>query len=262
MKTNNVSVLMAMVVTIAFASTTASAATTITQAKANKGGVTPGDAPGFPITITRPGSYILAGNLTVDAFTTAIEIASDHVTLDLGGYAILGPVDCSGGLHPCAGAGPAGGYGVITDAVRFNITIRNGTIQGLGGSGVFLVGDSHLIEYVHARSNGLDGIIIVASADSAGSIAQFNTTQRNGHEGLYLTKGIARHNVADVNGTTGIVVITGSASNNVATRNFGWGLGLGTNVAYFDNMLDANGQANVAGGRNLGRNLCGATPCP
>ncbi len=33
----------------------------ITQARAMAGGVTPGDAPGFPVTITQPGSYVLSG---------------------------------------------------------------------------------------------------------------------------------------------------------------------------------------------------------
>ena len=74
--------------------------TQIDQNKALAGSVTPGDAPGFPITITRPGSYRLTSNLTVpDADTTAIEIAADHVTLDLNGFAILGPTDCS--QSPC-----------------------------------------------------------------------------------------------------------------------------------------------------------------
>src|SRR5258707_1116396 len=67
-------------------------------------------AGGFPYTITQPGSYKLSGNLTVpNGNTTAIVIASDHVTLDLNGFSILGPVDCSGGF-PCSGVGT--GYGV------------------------------------------------------------------------------------------------------------------------------------------------------
>ena len=37
----------------------------ITQAAVNAGNVTPGDTPGFPATISVPGSYRLASNLTV-----------------------------------------------------------------------------------------------------------------------------------------------------------------------------------------------------
>ena len=113
------------------------------------GGVTPGDAPGFPVSINQPGSYVLSSGLTVpDANTTAIEINADHVTVDLNGFAILGPTDCSGGTNPCANAGV--GSGIHAPAVRFNITVRNGTIQGMGFNGVQLFGDSHLVEYLHA----------------------------------------------------------------------------------------------------------------
>ena len=107
----------------------------ITQARAMAGGVTPGDAPGFPVSINLPGSYVLSSGLTVpDANTSAIVINADHVTVDLNGFAILGPTDCSGDLDPCANEGS--GYGVWTPAVRFNITVRGGTIQGMGAVGI------------------------------------------------------------------------------------------------------------------------------
>jgi hypothetical protein len=97
----------------------------ISQNSALLGNVTPADAPGFPVTISMPGSYVLSSNLTVDAFTTAIEIAASHVTLDLNGFAILGPVDCSGGF-PCAGAPESGGGEGVTSGIsgvpRFNVT--------------------------------------------------------------------------------------------------------------------------------------------
>ena len=65
----------------------------INQASALAGNVTPGDTPGFPVTISQPGSYRLAGNLTVpDANTTAIEVtATGQVTVDLNGFVISGP---------------------------------------------------------------------------------------------------------------------------------------------------------------------------
>ena len=46
----------------------------IDQNHALAGNVTPGDTPGFPVTISQPGSYRLTGNLIVpDANTTAIQ---------------------------------------------------------------------------------------------------------------------------------------------------------------------------------------------
>src|SRR2546428_10232429 len=70
----------------------------IDQNRALAGGVTPGDAPGFPVTLSVAGSYRLSGNLTVpDANTSAIQVTADNVTIDLNGFTILGPVVCSAG---------------------------------------------------------------------------------------------------------------------------------------------------------------------
>src|SRR5262245_59149281 len=81
----------------------------INQSRANAGDVTPGDAAGFPVTISRAGSYRLSGNLTVpNQNTTAIEITADNVTIDLNGFSILGPVVCSGSPLACT---PAAGTG-------------------------------------------------------------------------------------------------------------------------------------------------------
>ena len=232
----------------------------ITQARAMAGGVTPGDAPGFPVSITQPGSYVLSGNLTVpDANTNAIVIDASHVTIDLNGFAILGPVDCSAGVDPCAGFGS--GNGISTTSVQFNITIRNGTIQGMGRFGINLKGDEHLVEYLHVRSNGGSGIEISASADSGSSIAQYNTAQRNGGRGIGVERGMVRNSVADVNASHGVSIAFGSASNNVSTRNE-IGLVVQEGASYFGNVLSGNGTAVIGGGTNLGQNLCGTVVCP
>ena len=56
----------------------------VNQARAIAGGVTAGDTPGFPVTLSREGSYRLTGNLGVgNADTTAILVTSGDVTIDL-----------------------------------------------------------------------------------------------------------------------------------------------------------------------------------
>src|SRR5882724_9211008 len=62
----------------------------ITQAKALAGNVTPGDAAGFPVTITVPGSYVLAGNLEVPVSKTGIVVNATEVSIDLNGFRING----------------------------------------------------------------------------------------------------------------------------------------------------------------------------
>jgi len=67
----------------------------IDQAKAEAGGVTSGDAAGFPVTLSQPGNYRLTSNLTVaDANVSAIQITADGVTLELNGHTLQGPVVC------------------------------------------------------------------------------------------------------------------------------------------------------------------------
>ena len=106
----------------------------INQAAVNAAG-------GFPYVISQPGSYKLSGNLLLtDANKTAIRIATDFVTLDLGGFSIIGPNDCSSGA--CSANGAGNGIETLTDHVYFNITIRNGTIQGMGHAGMLMYGDS------------------------------------------------------------------------------------------------------------------------
>ena len=230
----------------------------INMAKVTTGGLTPGDAAGFPVTISQPGSYKLTGNLTVpNANTNAIVITSDHVTVNLNGFAILGPTDCSGGLTPCANAG--NGKGISTTDVHFNISIRNGTVQGMGFSGIELSGDSNLVEYLHVRSNGKNGIVLFESLDEGSSIVQYNTVQRNGNYGIYVENGMVSHNVVSVNGS-GILLYVGIASNNVITRNANFGLLLEPNASYVSNSLINNG-GTVFSGINMGQNLCNNAVC-
>ena len=57
----------------------------ITQAKAVLGGTTPGDAPGFPISLTLPGTYKFASNITPPPGQNGIEVTASDVTIDLHG---------------------------------------------------------------------------------------------------------------------------------------------------------------------------------
>ena len=259
---------LAAAVLVAFLPAPVFAQVQITQAKANAGNVTPGDAAGFPITISRPGSYILKGNLTVpNENTHGILITTSHVTIDLNGFAILGPTDCSGGLQPCARAGS--GNGITTAQIpHFNITLRNGTIQGMGAAGVNIYGDSHLLERLHVRSNGGGGIRIWHSADLGSSIVQHNTAQRNAYVGIETFGGVITNNTIDVN-FHAIRVFGSSAlvSHNVVTRNAGDALTATPGTGYLANVFTANGGAVwtdpwPVGGHNLGQNLCDGQPCP
>ena len=105
----------------------------IDQNRALAGGVAPGDFPGFPISITQPGSYRLSGNLTAPANTGAIAITANNVTLDLNGFTVTSTI---------VDVGPFGAVNTILIGGA-DVTIKNGsvistgtTVQGQGGSAI------------------------------------------------------------------------------------------------------------------------------
>ena len=225
------------------------------------------NAAGGTYTITAAGSYKLSGNLIAkNQDTDVIAIATDHVTIDLNGFAILGIADCSGGF-PCNGRGLGSGIN-IRSGPFFNITIRNGTIQGMGGVGISLNSDSVLVEYMHVRSNAFGGIFIGRASPQSSVIVQHNNVQLNGNDGIQVDSGNVSDNVVSQNGTNGIEVSnaaglpTGTVARNVVTSNLGFGLKLFGSVNYIGNSLSGNLAGNVSGGFNQGQNLCGGAACP
>src|SRR5262245_12514472 len=87
------------------------AVVSIDQKDAEAGKVTAGDTPGFPVTISQPGSYRLSSNLVVKEAVTVIEITASDVTIDLAGFSIIGPNTCAGTPVECTIQG-GGGIGV------------------------------------------------------------------------------------------------------------------------------------------------------
>jgi hypothetical protein len=153
--------------------------TMIDQKAALGGKVTTGDTAGFPVTISQPGSYRLNSNLVVpDAGTTAIEITADNVTLDLNGFAILGPNVCVPNPVRCTFSGGAG-IGVkavnASAASPANVRVTNGTVSGMGGHGIRMMGDGVVVEHVNSVSNGGPGIV-VGNGAVIDSVAQLNAS--------------------------------------------------------------------------------------
>ncbi len=239
----------------------------IDQNKALAGNVTPADSPGFPVTISQPGSYILSSNLTVpDEKTTAIQITADNVTLDLNGFTIQGPTVCGGFPLECDPIGV--GSGVITGfpAGNENITIVNGTVRGMGGHGVALFGRNSRVERLRAVSNGGVGIEAQTFFDpdeSGGHTVNFNIAVRNHASGIGAGRSsIVTGNVAVLNGGTGIIVLAGSTvTGNTARNNGKFGLALEDETGYTQNVLSNNSAGAVTGGMSLGQNLCDGVVC-
>lgn len=224
--------------------------TAINQTKATNG-LGGCDAPGFPITICKSGSYKLTGNLTVsNADTTAIQITASNVTLDLDGFAILGPTACSGDPPSCSPTGI--GLGIHATATTSNVRVLNGTIRGMGAHGIQLEGRDHRIQRVHAATNGGTGL-----AAHVGSIVADNTSVLNGSTGIYADVGSTiAGNAVHQNGGHGIVAEPGSLLiHNAVMVNGGAGLFLGVNVNYSQNAVTENRGGGVSGGIDGGQNV-------
>lgn len=100
-------------------------------------------ASGFPIRVTKSGSYFLGSNMVAAAILPdVIKITASNVTINLNGFSIVGP-------------GSGTGIG-INAAGMTNVTILNGTVTEMGGAGISL-GDNGTVQNVRVIGNGTGG---------------------------------------------------------------------------------------------------------
>jgi hypothetical protein len=225
--------------------------TLIEPSRVARGSITPGDAPGFPVTISEPGSYRLAGNLTVlDMFTTAIEITADNVTLDLNGFSIIGPNVCTPNPTMCSSGGGvgvhAGSFSTGTIAPH-SVRVVNGTVRGMGFHGVRLMGDGTTVERVNTYSNGGPGIVV-----GDGSVID-STAVLNGGAGIIGT--IVRGNISTNNRASGIFLRGpgGVAIGNSAKGNGNFGIDASCAGSIVGNAVVGNQPGNI---RTQGTGTC------
>jgi len=245
----------------------------IDQSHALAGNITPGDAPGFPVTISQSGSYRLSGNLIVpDANTTAILITADFVTLDMNGFSIMGPGTCTGTFPTtptkCSSTGT--GIGVQAGSVNEEVPgpkatkVFNGAVRGMGSTGLFLLGDGSYIEKVTADSNAgfgflVNGSVVQSTANLNGQAGITAITVRdcvassNGREGVDIDNdGVGSNISAFFNGGSGIRVFNGSVTNSTASQNIAFGFDLVCPSAIVNNTIVANKQGAIVQDGNTG----------
>jgi len=104
-------------------------------------------AKGFPIIISKPGSYFLAGNLvTTQSNYAVINVNANNVTINLNGFTIAGP----------GGAGTAAkGVNAFGDS---GVTVVNGTITKIRGTAIVLGSNSTAggVQMINNNGDGLD----------------------------------------------------------------------------------------------------------
>lgn len=264
----------------------------INQAQALAGGVTSGDAAGYPVTIDAPGHYALTGSLEVASSTPAIQIAADHVLIDLRGFTI----EYTGSGTPDLITSAESGFHNHGDA-----TIRNGSLLSAGNRGIYLgnngtvvamkiigsaddgieMAGSAVIEDSEIRFSGGHGIRVQGSASILGNRVRANgevgiSTQAdaeiignvvsfNGSDGIRANAAGCRiaENIVRSSSDNGIFANESWVEDNTVHLNSGFGLVLSGGSGYSDNLIIDNQTGTVSGGIETGTNICsGDTNCP
>lgn len=186
------------------AASTGGAAGNVDQALALAGGITRGDAPGFPVTLAAPGHYRLTSDLVVPAGSPGVLITAAGVTLDLNGFAIRGPVTCTGQAEAvqCDAEPHRTANGVHASAAR--AVVRNGSVRGFAGMGVVLDGEGRL-EQMQVSDNAGIGVYANTSASRPVHVRDV-LALRNGADGFWLQTGTIAQSRAEHNGRAGFAL--------------------------------------------------------
>lgn len=190
----------------------------------------------LPYTISTPGSYYLTGDLT--ATGTGITVNADNVTIDLMGYSLIG-----------SGSGDDIGIRMVG---RQNVEIRNGTVRGYGGHGIYDgsgAGEGYRVIAVRAMSNGGCGILLAGK----GHLVKECTAAGNWNAGIVVCAGTVIYNTA-CNNRVGISADNGcTVIGNTAYWNQEHGIALSNNSLVDQNTAYHN---NRSGGGYTNINSC------
>ena len=158
----------------------------INHAAALAGGVTSSDTPGYPVTLVPGASYRLTSDLRIgsadlDVIDGAVPTVlgqpntNGALTLDLNGFSVR----CFTGAIIIIGQTCAGnGIGINLANIDL-VTVKNGTVRGMGADGLRL-GDEAIVENVRAIGNGdfmggnIGGIYCGENCSVRGSVAVGN----------------------------------------------------------------------------------------
>ena len=213
----------------------------ITHTKALAGNVTPGDPPGYPVILSQPGAYELAGNLFPPAGKPGIGLGAANIMLDMKGYTLFG-----------GGTAMIGVYGDLGSA-----TIRNGTVTGFQFDGIAGRGAFWRVEDMRVVDNGRYGVYV------PGAHFRIVGSQVVGNDYTGILCGTSCHvegNVVSGNFEAGVSMSGGLVLGNTIVDNGDLGAysfylgGLGNNVMSGNNA--ANGYLQAAGFTELEPNAC------
>jgi hypothetical protein len=185
-----------------------------------------------PYTMSSPGLYYLAGNLT--ATTTALIINASDVTLDLMGYSLTGPGKDSGSnigiqIQPACSnveirngsVKSFGNFGVhSSDPTAAGIRVIGLRVRDTGNSGISLYGNGHLATGCSVQNAGNHGIFLANN----GSLCKGNQVSGSSGDGIYVSAGIVTGNVCLANNNGFHANGVSSVLDNEALNNTAYGI--------------------------------------
>jgi len=188
----------------------------------------------LPLTISQSGSYYLAETINfATQDTTGITITASDVTIDLNGYALIGPGKATG----------SSGSGISASGQQ--ITVLNGSVCQWRGSGIAL-SSSCQVSDVKAINNGGNGISVANDSTVKDCVAVDNNANGiSGNEGCVIDNCSANNNAAGIGLTDGAVVTNCSAcgNDNDGIRTYS---GVISNCVAYGNHIGINGNGNVS----------------
>jgi len=213
----------------------------INQACAVNTGCFTGDSAGFPVEITGLAgrSYRLTSDLVLpSASVSGVVISAPSVSIDLNGFEIV-TAECWGNTTDCtpaAGNGDGIGFTAPGDGDNRGISVKNGSITGMGDDGVKLGKQAEVVN-VRLRWNGGYGIYVQGGSKVAG-----NTAYENGLDGIHALSGsTVSGNTAYENGSGGIWSQNGAnVFDNVVYQNSGNGIRSGVGSTISNNSVYSN----------------------
>ena len=232
----------------------------INKACAINGGCFSGDAEGYPVTIdgTAGRSYLLTSDLIVPEDTHGIQVTSPSISIDLNGFEIV-RAGCEGDTVNCTLKSGSGSGVHVLSSSYYGVSVRNGSITGMGEWGAFLNGQQAEAIGLRVRWNRIDGIHTGEGATIRGNLAY-----GNGADGIIANPGsTVTGNTSNSNGSDGIVALSGClVQGNTVRSNKGYGLFLSSDAAYRENVITDNTIGTVFFGFNMGSNFCDTDICP
>lgn len=233
-----------------------------------------GDTPGYPVTITQPGTYVLTSDLAPpQGSQNAIVItATQPVDFDLAGHTIDGGATCTGTPVSSCSAGTGGSAILAQSNPPTSIRIHDGTTRGfINAIAIFYADDGTVLDHMTVTQNSNNGLFVTSETVSAMRVRDSQVT-RNGNQGIFASSPIILENSSVAgNHLEGVIagssntILVGNRIGNNGAKGFSCGDPAEVCAMGQNTFVGNNGggvQFTVTALTDMGGNVCLDHACP